>query len=329
MLIHNDSRCCQRVKTDITMPDCLIITAAAGEFAEEISRLADTPIPVKACISADQALAEYTGETVLFGNPDMIAGALSKMPTVDWVQSSWAGNTPLIAHERRDYVLTGIKDVFGPQMSEYVMGFLLAHELKVPERMQQQRQHHWFKDLSGSPQGKRLGIMGTGSIGKHIAETAKCFGITVTGLNRSGDPSPEFEKVMQVTDLHHFLEDLDYLVATLPQTAATDTLLDATALKKLPSHAYFINVGRSNVVDDEALVDALRNNELAGAALDVFDEEPVPENSPLWDAPNLSMTAHVAAVSYTKLIVPIFVENYRRYISQEPLKYVIDFEAGY
>ena len=311
------------------MPNCLIITAAAEEFAAEVSRLADVPIPVKTCLSAEQALAEYTHETILFGNPDMIAEVLSRMPTVDWVQSSWAGNTPLIAHERRDYVLTGIKDVFGPQMSEYVLGYLLAHELKVLERMLEQHQHHWYKDLSGSLRGKRLGIMGTGSIGQHIAETAKCFGITVTGLSRSGNASPAFEKVLQVTEIHHFLDNIDYLVSTLPQTNATDKLLDAAALAKLPAHAYFINVGRGNVVDDDALIDALRNNTLAGAALDVFNEEPVPADSPLWETPNLSITAHVAAVSYTNLIVPIFIENYWRYIDKQPLKYVIDFNAGY
>ncbi len=311
------------------MPDCLIITAAAEEFCRETARLADFPISIKACTSAEQALAEYTDESVLFGNPDMIAEVLPKMPTVDWVQSTWAGVTPLMAIDRRDYILTGIKDVFGPQMSEYVIGYLLAHELKVLKRMHEQREHNWFKSYSGTLEGKRLGIMGTGSIGQHIAKTARTFGMTVTGLSRSGSNAPQFEKVMPVGQLHSFLEDIDYLVATLPRTTATDKLLDRDALGKLPAHAYFINVGRSNVVDDEALIDALRKNKLAGAALDVFDEEPIPQDSPLWDTPNLSITAHVAAVSHSSLIVPIFVENYRRYIKKQPLNYVVDFDAGY
>lgn len=311
------------------MPDCLIVTVAAEEFAEEISRLADFPISVKACTSAEQALAAYTDETVLFGNPDMIAAVLPEMPTIDWVQSSWAGVTPLMTIDRRDYVLTGIKDVFGPQMSEYVIGYLLAHELKVLERMAEQREHNWFKSYSGTLEGKRLGIMGTGSIGQHIANTAKHFGVTVTGLSRSGAAAPGFDKVMPVAQLHDFLEACDYLVATLPQTTDTDNLLDAAALARLPAHAYFINVGRSNVIDDDALIDALRNKGLAGAALDVFDEEPIPADSPLWDTPDLAITAHVAAVSYTSIIVPIFVENYRRYRERKPLNYVIDFAAGY
>ena len=106
------------------------MTGVAAEFAEEIARLDDSPIPVKACLSAEQALDEYRDETVLFGNPNMIAGILPKMPTIEWIQSSWAGVTPLLALGRHNYVLTGVKDVFGPQISEYVMGYLLAHELR-------------------------------------------------------------------------------------------------------------------------------------------------------------------------------------------------------
>lgn len=307
----------------------MIVTTLAKEFADEVSRLADSSIPLKACTSSEQALAEYTNETVLFGNPALIVPILPSMPSVKWVQSSWAGVTPFMDCERRDYVLTGVKDVFGPQMSEYVIGYLLAHELKVLRRMQEQKARNWFKGFSGSLAGKRLGVMGTGSIGRHIANTAKSFGLQVTGLSRSGQVAPGFDKVMPVDQLHEFLKETDYLVSTLPQTDATDNLLDATALQRLPAHAYFINVGRSNVVDDNALIDALRNNRLAGAALDVFDEEPIPKDSTLWGTPNLSITAHIAAISHPLLLVPIFVDNYRRYVNEQPLKYVIDFATGY
>ncbi len=325
VVYDGDSKTCD---TNV-MPNCLIVTALAKEFAEEIARLTDDPVPLRACSSADEALAEYAGESVLFGNPNMIAKILPSMPAVAWVQSSWAGVTPLIALDRRDYVLTGVKDVFGPQMSEYVVGYLLAHELKILERKEKQREHRWFDALSGTLDGKRLGIMGTGSIGQHIAKTAINFGVEVIGLSRSGKPSASFGTVFPIGRLHAFLERIDYLVAALPETAATDNLLDRAALAKLRAHAYFINVGRGNVVDDDALIEALCNGKLAGAALDVFDEEPIPADNPLWDIPNLSITAHVAAVSHPLLIVPIFIDNYRRYVKGQPLKYVVDFEAGY
>jgi len=311
------------------MTDCLIVSAAAAEFAAEISRVADTPVSVNACTSEEEAVENYSGQRILFGNPAMIAAILPEMPEVGWVQSTWAGVTPLTTLDRRDYTLTGVKDVFGPQISEYVMGYLLAHELKVHERMDHQRQGNWFDAPSGAMHGKRLGIMGTGSIGAHIAQTAGVFGINVVGLNLSGGSSASFDEVMPVTGLHEFLGGLDYLVSSLPQTRSTENLLDEAALRKLPAHAYFINVGRGNVVDDEALVDALQNGELAGAALDVFEEEPIPQVSALWHAPNLSITAHIAAISHPSLIAPIFVDNYQRYHTGQPLKYVIDFDKGY
>jgi len=310
-------------------PDCLVICEDAHELAQEIERLAGSLVSIKVCASVDDARSEYTNESVLLGNPKMIAQILPEMPTVDWVQSSWAGVTPLMSLDRRDYVLTGIKGVLGAQISEYVFAYLLSHELKLNQRMDEQRQRHWYEAFSGSLQAKRLCIMGTGTIGQHIAKTAKSFGITVTGLSRSGDPAPGYEKVSQVGQLNEFLQDLDYLVATLPQTADTNGLLNATSLAELPAHAYFINVGRSNVVDDAALIDALKNHKLAGAAVDVFDEEPIPQDSPLWETPQLSITAHIAAVSVPSLIAPIFLENYNRYIDQQPLNYLIDFDTGY
>ena len=309
-------------------PACLIVTAAAGEFTQEIARQ-DPRIPVKCCPSAESALHAYADEKVVLGDPSMIVEVLQKMPAVDWVQSSWAGVTPLIRHPRRGYVLTGVKDVFGPQMSAYVLGYLLAHELNILERKAAQQKRTWFTESSGVLAGKRLGIMGTGSIGRHVATSAAVFGITSIGLSRSGAATEGFENVFAVAQLHEFLKQCDYLVSTLPQTPATDQLLDSAALRVLPPHAYFVNVGRSNVVDDAALIDALQNGRLAGAVVDVFDQEPVPQGSALWDTPGLSMTAHVAAVSHPRLIVPIFIDNYRRYTKKQALKYVVDFDAGY
>lgn len=311
------------------MSDCLIVSGAAREFADEIARTSDGSIAVDVCTSTDEALARYAGQSVLFGNPDMVAAILRDLPAVDWVQSTWAGVKPLTMIDRRDYVLTGVKEVFGPQISEYVMGYLLAHELRVLERAQQQHMHNWFAQPSGVLQGKRLGVMGTGSIGAHIARTARAFDVEVAGLNSAGVRSPDFDEVFPAAQLHDFLGGLDYLVSTLPQTASTDNLLDDAALARLPSHAYFINVGRGNVVDDRALMNALHSDELGGAALDVFDEEPIPKDSPLWDTPGLLITAHMAAISHPSLIVPIFLENYRRYSNGEPLKFVIDLGKGY
>ena len=311
------------------MSGALIVTTLATEFADEIKRLSGDTIPVTACSTVDEAIVAYANETVLFGSPGMIVQLMDRMPGVEWVQSSWAGVTPLIDAPRRDYVLTGVKDVFGPQMAEYSLGLLLAHELKLHERRRAQAAREWLGTHSGTLTGKRLGVMGTGSIGAAIAKAAGAFGMSSVGFSRSGNAVDGFEAVFPAEGLEAFLGDIDYLVATLPATPETTGLLNAKTLSLLPAHGYFINVGRSNVVDDDALISALSSGALAGAALDVFDEEPVPPASPLWDTPNLTMTAHIAAISHPLLIVPIFVENYRRYAAGEPLKYVVDFDLGY
>lgn len=311
------------------MAECLVIAPDADELVAVLECVDDLPLQPRACASTDEALEAYVDQTVLFGQPDRLASVIDAMPTVDWVQSTWAGITPLLACARRDYRLTGVKDVFGPQISEYVFGCLLAHELGILERERAQLRHDWFDVPSGTLSGKCLGVMGTGSIGRHIAATAESFGMRVIGLSRSGAPAPGFGRVWDLTGLHDFLEGADYLVSTLPQTRETDGLLDAGALGHLPAHAYFVNVGRSNVVDDAALVRALQSGRLAGATLDVFDEEPLPPAHAFWDTPNLHVTAHIAAVSHPALIVPIFVDNCRRYVDDRPLRYLIDFDTEY
>ena len=311
------------------MPECLVVATDADELVDETLRRMDSPPQLVPCASPQAALDAYKDQAILFGEPDMIAAVIGDMPAVDWVQSTWAGVTPLVEHGRRDYVLTGVRDVFGPQMAEYVLGNLLACELRVLERAAAQDRREWDTTPSGRLQGKNLGIMGTGSIGRHIAQAAAAFDIRVTGLSRSGAATPGFAAVYPGGKLHDFLDGLDYLVSTLPQTAATRNLLDRAALAKLSPHVLFINVGRGNVIDDAALLDALRNGRLGGAVLDVFDEEPLPQGDPLWDAPNLHVTGHIAALSYPALIAPIFIDNYRRYVDGQPLRYVIDFDAGY
>lgn len=306
----------------------LTIGADAGEYARLIDA-AEPSMPVTTCRGADEARAAYTDQSILFGNPESIVSVLPEMPTIEWVQSTWAGVTPLLELGRRDYLLTGIKGVFGPQMSEFVIGYMLANELKINERLAAQRDRKWLKKASGTLLGKKIGIMGTGSIGQAIARRARDNGMTVMGLSRTGASNADFEKVYRVGKLGEFLHGLDYLISVLPHTRETDTLLNQSALAQLPAHAYFINVGRANVVDDEALVSALGNGRLAGAVLDVFDVEPVPQDSPLWGAPNLLITGHIAAISHPGLIAPIFLDNYKRFVTGQDLVNVISFDNGY
>jgi phosphoglycerate dehydrogenase-like enzyme len=214
-------------------------------------------------------------------------------------------------------------------MAEYVCGCLLAHELRLMARADRQRQRQWYDADSGSLRGKRAGIMGTGSIGRDIATALKGFGAKVRGFSRSGEAVDPFDRVYRRDQLMAFLSGLDYLVAALPETASTTNLLDAKALAQLPPHAVLVNVGRGNVVDEQALVRALESGVIGAAVLDVFKTEPLPPESPLWSTPNTTITGHVAARSHPEEIVPLFLQNYRRFTGGKELHFLVDWQRGY
>lgn len=271
----------------------------------------------------------YQGQTVVLGEPDLVAEAFDAMPAVQWVQSSWAGVTPLLNCSRRDYLLTNIKETFGRQMTEYVFAYLLAREVKILERLGRQSNRHWWEGPSGSLEGKMLGVMGTGSIGTEIASAARVFGMDVLGYSRTGRAADPFTRVYASDQLAEFLPQPDYLVAALPDTPATKHLLGADAFSLVKNSCYLVNVGRGSLIDEPALVKALFAGELAGAVLDVFEKEPLDEDSPLWHTPKLLLTAHIAAISRPRDIARVFSENYRKYCNGEPLNYLVDFDRGY
>jgi phosphoglycerate dehydrogenase-like enzyme len=307
----------------------MILSPDAGEYLPFLQDLVERGTEIALAGTADDARIAYAGQAVVLGQPDLVAAVLGEMPGVRWVQSCWAGVTPLLALGRSDYLLTGVKDTFGSQMSEYVLAYLLANELKVFERLGRQASRCWWDQPSGTLNGKALGIMGTGSIGRNIAKAAKTFGMRITGFSRSGAPVEGFERVFAGNRLGEFLAQPDYLVCVLPDTPGTHHLLDASAFRAMKDRCYLVNVGRGALIDEKALVRALFEGELSGAVLDVFQNEPLPEDSPLWNAPGLIVTAHIAATSWPEDIAGIFRENYRRYVEGEPLKYRIDFDRGY
>jgi len=313
----------------MTRPGVLVLTDDAEAYLPHLSELARQGTDLVAATTPQSARAAYAGQAVVLGQPDLVAATLEDMPDVRWVQSTWAGITPLLALGRRDYVLTGVRDVFGPQMAEYVLGYLLARELRLLERREHQLRRDWWPAESGTLRGKTLGIMGTGSIGRDIAGLAAAFGMRVIGYSRGGAPVEGFERVFPADGLAEFLPLPDYLVSVLPDTPETFELLDEQAFRLMRGACYLVNVGRGNVIDESALAAALKRAEIGGALLDVFQQEPLPADSPLWDAPGLTVTAHMAAKSHPPDIARIFVENYNRFVAGKKLNYPIDFERGY
>jgi phosphoglycerate dehydrogenase-like enzyme len=267
---------------------------------------------------------------IVLGEPKLIRDALPLLTTLKWVQSIYAGVEPLVdPAQPRDYILTNARGVFGELMSEYVFGYLLFHEKKILERIRTQQAKQWQRPESGMLRGKTIGLLGVGSIGAHLAGTAKHFGMRVRGFTRKSEESTQVDQYFHTDNLMKFAAGLDYLVSVLPRTNDTNQIVNRTLLDALPSHAIFINVGRGNAVDESALIQALNKGKLAAAVLDVFEKEPLPQDHPFWTTPNLYMTFHTSAISYPEDITKLFIENYQLYLEGKPLKYQVNFERGY
>lgn len=318
------------------MPKLLILSNDANEYAGliELADLADLEI-----------VNNPTVCDIILGEPRKIREALPHLTHPKWIQSIYAGVESLVDQsQRRDYILTNARGVFGGLMSEYVFGYMLAYEKRIFERFKAQHAKKWDRFESGLLRGKTLGLLGVGSIGAHLAGTAKHFGMTVWGYTRESETSKCVDRYFHPADMESdglpsaqeqapaiqkFAKGLDYLVVILPRTKDTDRIVDANLLEALPPHAVLINVGRGNAVDEFALAEALEQGRIAGAVLDVTAQEPLPEDHPFWTTKNLLLTFHTSALSYPKDIIRLFIENYHLYIEGKPLKYQVDFERGY
>jgi len=279
---------------------------------------------------ADLEIASSDDCDVVLGEPSIIAPAIGRLTSVGWVQSTWAGVEPLLDPAlRRDYVLTNARGVFGGLMSEYVFGYLLAHERKIFHKHAAQREGRWDPTPAGTLKGKRIGLLGVGSIGAALARTAKHFGMHVKGYTRSSEGCAEVDEYFHGSERLAFARDLDYLVCTVPNTAATRRLVDAELLAALPPRAVFVNPGRGSIVDEQALAAALREGRLGGAVLDVFEQEPLPADHVFWRTPNIVITSHTAALSFPVDIAPVFIDNYRRFSAGQPLRHQVDFDREY
>ena len=303
------------------MPTLFLLASNAGEY----SRLIES-----AHLPDLQITSEPANCDIVLGEPKLIRDALPLLSNLKWAQAIYAGVESLMDPAlRRDYVLTNARGVFGELMSEYVFGYLLFYEKKILERIRLQESKEWQRPESGVLRDKTLGLLGVGSIGAHLASTAKHFGMAVHGFTLSSESCADVNTYYHGPDILKFVKGLDYLICVLPKTQETNKIVDANLLSALPSHSIFINVGRGNAVDEPALVSALNEGKIAAAVLDVFAKEPLPRDHPFWITPNLLMTFHTSAISYPENITKLFVENYHLYAAGKPLKYQVDFEREY
>jgi phosphoglycerate dehydrogenase-like enzyme len=259
-----------------------------------------------------------------------------------WIHSPSAAVHQFLFPElvKSEVVLTNSREVHGPVVAEHVIALILSLAKKIPQAAALQQKNIWGQDaiVNEGPRlmeiyGSTLGLIGVGSIGTRVAKMASALAMRVIAVREHAEKGrPEgVEAVFVPSQLGEVLGQSDFVVVAAPLLAATEKLINAQRLSRMKPDAYLINVGRGPQVDESALADALRNHQIAGAALDVFEREPLPPDSPLWSVPNLLITPHTAGLT-DKLWdrhYELFSENLRRYLTRQPLLYVVDKHKGY
>ncbi len=261
---------------------------------------------------------------------------ISWAASVRWIHVLFAGvegvaNSPALADG--SIRLTNSGGIHGIPISDHVMAFILCFMRCIPEALSNKANHIWARPQhADETYEKTLGIIGIGKIGTELAARAKAFHMRVLGYKHTPSVIPNVDEVLCGEDgLDKLLRESDFVVLLLPHTKETDNFMDAEKFAKMKPSAYFINNGRGKCVDDNALISALQDGQIAGAALDAHRSEPIAVDSPLWDMDNVILTAHYGGDTCRAMerATSIFIENYPRFIHGEPLRNVIDLDKKY
>jgi len=315
----------------IAVPDS-VLEALRAKFPGQTFVPADDEETL-ACESADA--------DVFFGwqFPEHLVPAAKRLR---WIQSGSAGIEESLspAVRKSDILLCNGSGIGGVVVAEHTMAlmFALARNLHVAQRLQAEKR--WDRGEVIGTQGRvrefrgtKVAVLGLGPIGLGVAERSAAFGAIVRGMRRHppATPPPPFEAIVGADGLDGLLSWADWVVLAVPHTPDTERLIGARELGLMQTDAYLVNIARGSVVDEAALIEALRRGSIAGAALDVFDEEPLPPSSPLWGLPNVIVTPHVggAMPNYLWRATELFMENFERYLAGRPLRNLVDKVAGY
>ncbi|NQX47403.1 D-2-hydroxyacid dehydrogenase [Paenibacillus tritici] len=252
-----------------------------------------------------------------------------------WVQAWSAGveKLPLEALKEREILLTNASGVHAEPITAVILSFMLMFTRNMHTAIRNQQSRRWHSDGQESElTGKTVVIAGTGAIGSETARIAKAFRMKTIGVSRSGRPVENFDQVLTTGELKHSVREADFVINTLPLTDETRGLFDAEIFSACKQGAYYINIGRGVTTHTDDLIAALNSGQLAGAGLDVFETEPLPEDHPLWGMEQVIMTPHCAGVTdrYADRVVDIFVENMKAYLeSGKPSRNLVDYSRQY
>lgn len=259
---------------------------------------------------------------------------LDQAHRLKWIQSLSAGvdKIPMARLAEKNILLTSMSGIHMIQMSEYAISLMLQWVRRAEGYLTHQRNSRWERIPTDELYGKTLGILGTGSIGQEIARKAKAFDMQVLGYNRSGGTLDYFDEVLTGdSGLDRILSDSDFIVSVMPDTPQTRHTLKVEQFQKMKRTAYFINIGRGSFIIEDDLITALNSGFLAGAGLDVFEQEPLSAKSPLWTMEQVTLTPHISGNSphYMERAAVVFFDNLRRYRGGEKLRNLVDLKTGY
>lgn len=253
---------------------------------------------------------------------------------LEWIHITAAGVDTLLFDELRnsEVVVTNARGVFDRPLAEYVLGAVILHAKDSRTSFELQRRRQWRHRETRSITGATALVVGTGGIGREIAKLLRAAGLIVRGAGRRAvAQDPDFGEIICSAELSAAVGWCDYLILAAPLTDETRGLVDAEVLAAMKPDAHLVNIARGPMVDEDALLQALAQNQIGGATLDVFDTEPLPPEHPLWDLPNVTITAHMSAdvTGWREGLAAQFAANARRWLAGEPMHNVVDKQLGY
>jgi phosphoglycerate dehydrogenase-like enzyme len=314
----------------------LVTHSMSGEDLERIEAVAEG-ISAEASRTMEEAMAR-AGEVEVIQAGRWSDELWKAAARLKWVQSGGAGVERFMTPDfvASPIILTNAQGVYAIPIADHVMTFVLHFSRRFNELVRRQIAGEWegWEERRSSEElcEKTLGIIGLGGIGSEVAKRAKAFGMRVIAVRRRPEsPSQYADEVRGADELAWLLRESDFVALCSALTHETRHLIGLRELKLMKRTAYLVNIGRGGLVDEQALIAALREGEIAGAGLDVFEEEPLPGESPLWDMANVMITPHDAGSSPRshERFMALFCENLRRYVGGEPLLNVVSKRAGY
>lgn len=312
----------------------LRVRDVASHFVAELPKaLRPGQPPPRPSAEPDFAAALRDAE-VLLAPRMMPSDILARMPNLRWTQAVTAGvdylaNTGIAHHGA---CLTTAAGINAPSVAEYAMAGILYFAKEMDWIRGRQRAHRWERRDLAEVGGRTLGLLGLGAVGSRVAHLASAFGMRVLAIRRSSSVAhPGVEAVWGMERLDELLSRADYVVVALPLTSSTRAVIDEGRLLSMPPHAVLVSVGRGPVVDEAALLKALRAGWIRGAVLDVCEQEPLPADHPFWDMEHVLLSAHLAGLSdrYDERVVELFCDNLRRYLDGRPLRNLVDAQHAY